>query len=102
MLANLSFGAEWKPEKDFIDDEYENLGFNGRIGEGLPRINDGLLLLAKHQYYKFYVLTINPLNLTDNLWHSIDLLWIRWLLDRTFIVNLSGFVQELLRSGEDF
>jgi type I restriction enzyme M protein len=38
MLANPPFGVEWKPEKGFIDDEYENLGFKGRFGAGLPRI----------------------------------------------------------------
>jgi type I restriction enzyme M protein len=54
MLANPPFGVEWKPEKDFIDDEYENLGFNGRFGAGLPRINDGSLLFLQHMISKMH------------------------------------------------
>ena len=54
MLANPPFGVEWKPEKDFIDDEYNNLGFKGRFGAGLPRINDGSLLFLQHMISKMY------------------------------------------------
>jgi hypothetical protein len=32
MFANPPFGVEWKLEKDFIDDKYESLGFDGRFG----------------------------------------------------------------------
>jgi type I restriction enzyme M protein len=54
MFANPPFGVEWKLEKDFIEDEYENLGFNGRFGAGLPRINDGSLLFLQHMISKMH------------------------------------------------
>jgi type I restriction enzyme M protein len=52
MLANPPFGVEWKPEQDFIEDEHKNLGFKGRFGAGLPRINDGSLLFLQHKISK--------------------------------------------------
>ena len=54
MFANPPFGVEWKPEEDFIKDEYESLGFNGRFGAGLPRINDGSLLFLQHMISKMH------------------------------------------------
>lgn len=52
MLANPPFGVEWKPEADFIQKEYEEKGFNGRFGAGLPRINDGSFLFLQHMISK--------------------------------------------------
>jgi type I restriction enzyme M protein len=54
MFANPPFGVEWKPEQDFIEDEYKNLGFKGRFGAGLPRINDGSLLFLQHMISKMH------------------------------------------------
>ncbi|MDD1421890.1 type I restriction-modification system subunit M [Dolichospermum sp. ST_sed1] len=54
MFANPPFGVEWKPEEDFVKDEYESLGFNGRFGAGLPRINDGSLLFLQHKISKMH------------------------------------------------
>jgi len=54
MFANPPFGVEWKPEKDFIDAEYQTLGFKGRFGAGLPRINDGSLLFLQHMISKMH------------------------------------------------
>ncbi|GAB2197416.1 type I restriction-modification system subunit M [Sessilibacter sp. MAH4] len=54
MLANPPFGVEWKPEEDFVREEYNNLGFNGRFGAGLPRINDGSLLFLQHMIAKMH------------------------------------------------
>ncbi|WHR54761.1 class I SAM-dependent DNA methyltransferase [Wohlfahrtiimonas chitiniclastica] len=51
MFSNPPFGVEWKNQKDFIDDE-EKLGFSGRFGAGLPRINDGSLLFLQHMISK--------------------------------------------------
>jgi type I restriction enzyme M protein len=52
MLANPPFGVEWKPEEDFVKEEAEEQGFNGRFGAGLPRINDGSLLFLQHMISK--------------------------------------------------
>ena len=51
MLANPPFGVEWKKVKDAVEDEAE-LGFAGRFGAGLPRINDGSLLFLQHMIHK--------------------------------------------------
>jgi len=54
MLANPPFGVEWKPEEDFVREEYKQLGFSGRFGAGLPRINDGSLLFLQHMISKMH------------------------------------------------
>ena len=54
MLANPPFGVEWKPEEDFVRQEYEDQGFSGRFGAGLPRINDGSLLFLQHMISKMH------------------------------------------------
>ena len=52
MLANPPFGVEWKQQEHFIKSEAERLGFDGRFGAGLPRINDGALLFLQHMISK--------------------------------------------------
>lgn len=52
MLANPPFGVEWKPEENAIKKEYEEQGFGGRFGAGLPRINDGSFLFLQHMISK--------------------------------------------------
>lgn len=54
MLANPPFGVEWKPEEDYVREEYEDQGFSGRFGAGLPRINDGSLLFLQHMISKMH------------------------------------------------
>ncbi|MHB8708001.1 MAG: HsdM family class I SAM-dependent methyltransferase, partial [Desulfuromonadales bacterium] len=54
MLANPPFGVEWKPEKDVVTKEHEDLGFDGRFGAGLPRINDGSMLFLLHMMSKMH------------------------------------------------
>lgn len=44
MLANPPFGVEWKQQRRTIEQERDTMGFEGRFGAGLPRINDGSLL----------------------------------------------------------
>jgi type I restriction enzyme M protein len=51
MLANPPFGVEWKKVKDAVEAEAE-LGFAGRFGAGLPRINDGSFLFLQHMISK--------------------------------------------------
>jgi type I restriction enzyme M protein len=52
MLANPPFGVEWKQQADFINKEQRTLGYEGRFGAGLPRINDGSLLFLQHMLSK--------------------------------------------------
>jgi type I restriction enzyme M protein len=52
MLANPPFGVEWKPEQTAIEKEYDEQGFEGRFGAGLPRINDGSFLFLQHMMSK--------------------------------------------------
>jgi type I restriction enzyme M protein len=52
MLANPPFGVEWKPEENAIRKEYEEQGYGGRFGAGLPRINDGSFLFLQHMISK--------------------------------------------------
>jgi type I restriction enzyme M protein len=52
MLANPPFGVEWKQQARTIMDEKEKLGYDGRFGAGLPRINDGSLLFLQHMISK--------------------------------------------------
>ena len=48
MLANPPFGVEWKQQQKYIEQEHDTLGYDGRFGAGLPRINDGSLLFLQH------------------------------------------------------
>jgi len=52
MLANPPFGVEWKKVKDEVEYEHETLGYKGRFGAGLPRINDGSFLFLQHMIAK--------------------------------------------------
>jgi len=52
MLANPPFGVEWKQQQKFIESEHNDLGYDGRFGAGLPRINDGSLLFLQHMISK--------------------------------------------------
>jgi type I restriction enzyme M protein len=51
MLANPPFGVEWRKVKDEVETEAE-IGYAGRFGAGVPRINDGSFLFLQHMIYK--------------------------------------------------
>ena len=52
ILANPPFGVEWKQQQQHIKQERDTLGYDGRFGAGLPRINDGSLLFLLHMLSK--------------------------------------------------
>ena len=52
MLANPPFGVEWKQQRGYIQREADTIGYEGRFGAGLPRINDGSLLFLQHMLAK--------------------------------------------------
>ncbi len=53
FLTNPPFGVDWKKQKNEIERERDKLGFSGRFGAGLPRVNDGSLLFLQHMVAKF-------------------------------------------------
>jgi len=52
MLANPPFGVEWKKVKEEVEAEHETLGYKGRFGAGMPRIDDGSFLFLQHMISK--------------------------------------------------
>ena len=48
MLSNPPFGVEWKKVESEVRKEYEQRGYSGRFGPGLPRVSDGSLLFLLH------------------------------------------------------
>ena len=58
FIANPPFGVDWKKQQKEIQRESEKLGFKGRFGAGLPRVNDGSLLFLQHMISKFE--EVNP------------------------------------------
>ncbi|MEV7008900.1 class I SAM-dependent DNA methyltransferase [Streptosporangium sp. NPDC051022] len=52
LLASPPFGVDWKRSSRFVQHEHAHLGFSGRFGAGLPRINDGSLLFLQHMLAK--------------------------------------------------
>ncbi len=65
MLANPPFGVEWRQQQDHINHERDTLGYDGRFGAGLPRINDGSLLFLLHMLSK-----MQPVE--DGGWHRVQ------------------------------
>ena len=53
FLSNPPFGVDWKKEQKEIERERDKLGYAGRFGAGLPRVNDGSLLFLQHMISKF-------------------------------------------------
>lgn len=62
LLANPPFGVDWKKQQKEIAREADKLGFSGRFGAGLPRVNDGALLFLLHMVSKF-----EPVSPQENL-----------------------------------
>ncbi len=53
FLTNPPFGVDWKKQQKEIQREHDRIGFSGRFGAGLPRVNDGSLLFLQHMIAKF-------------------------------------------------
>lgn len=51
-ISNPPYGDNWQKSKKVVEDEYKSLGWNGRFGAGLPRINDGSFLFLQHMVSK--------------------------------------------------
>ncbi|WP_036577314.1 type I restriction-modification system subunit M [Oceanobacillus picturae] len=57
LITNPPYGVEWKPAEKAVKTEYEEKGYNGRFGAGLPRISDGQLLFLQHLVSKMKPVT---------------------------------------------
>ena len=53
LISNPPFGVDWKKQQSEVTREYEKMGFAGRFGAGLPRVNDGAFLFLQHMISKF-------------------------------------------------
>ncbi len=51
-ISNPPFGIDWKKEADAVNKEYEEKGFEGRFGAGLPKKSDGQLLFMQNALSK--------------------------------------------------
>lgn len=47
-LANPPFGFPWEKDQKAVTKERQELGFAGRFGAGLPRVNDGSMLFLQN------------------------------------------------------
>jgi len=47
ILSNPPFGVDWRKVEKQVCAEHDRLGFRGRFGAGLPRVNDGSLLFLQ-------------------------------------------------------
>lgn len=47
-LSNPPFGTAWNKSEKAVREEFEEKGFAGRFGPGLPRISDGSMLFLLH------------------------------------------------------
>lgn len=52
LLSNPPYGTKWEADQESVQKEAEGMGFEGRFGAGLPRINDGQLLFLQHMISK--------------------------------------------------
>lgn len=50
MITNPPYGVSWKSDKEFVQNESQNL--NGRFSVGTPRTSDGQLLFLQHMISK--------------------------------------------------
>ena len=52
MISNPPYGRDWEQDKETVEKEAEENGFDGRFGAGLPRKSDGQLLFIQHMISK--------------------------------------------------
>lgn len=47
-LSNPPFGSAWSKSETAVREEFDEKGFGGRFGPGLPRVSDGSMLFLMH------------------------------------------------------
>lgn len=48
LITNPPFGVKWEKFAKKVKDEFEQLGYGGRFGAGLPSVSDGSFLFLMH------------------------------------------------------
>jgi len=103
-LANPPFGVEWSKQQEFVLKEYENRGFNGRFGAGLPRVSDGSLLFLMHLVSKMRPaaegggrigIVLNGSPLSTGAAGSGESEIRRWLLDNDLVEAIIGLPKDM-------
>jgi type I restriction enzyme M protein len=57
-LQNPPFGIKWEKDQNAVVKEFNDLGYAGRFGPGLPRVSDGSMLFLLH--------AVNKMELPEN------------------------------------
>jgi type I restriction enzyme M protein len=57
VISNPPYGSKWEKEKEAVEAEHKEKGFDGRFGPGLPASSDGQLLFLLHAVSK-----LNPVD----------------------------------------
>ncbi|GAA5199587.1 class I SAM-dependent DNA methyltransferase [Rugosimonospora acidiphila] len=103
MLANPPFGVEWKKVKTEVEDE-AGLGYAGRFGAGLPRINDGSFLFLQHMVSKMQpvekggsriAIVFNGSPLFTGAAESGESNIRRWILENDLLEGIVGLPDQL-------
>ncbi len=103
MLANPPFGVEWKKVKEAVEDE-ARLGYAGRFGAGLPRINDGSFLFLQHMLSKMQpaekggsriAIVFNGSPLFTGAAESGESNIRRWILENDLLEGIIGLPDQL-------
>lgn len=103
-LANPPFGVEWKKQQEAVNREHEQMGFNGRFGAGLPRVNDGSLLFLMHLVSKMRPVSegggrigivLNGSPLFTGAAGSGESEIRRWLLDNDLVEAIVGLPKDM-------
>jgi type I restriction enzyme M protein len=103
MLANPPFGVEWKKVKAEVEDE-ALMGFAGRFGAGLPRINDGSFLFLQHMISKMQpkesggsriAIVFNGSPLFTGAAESGESNIRRWILENDLLEGIVGLPDQL-------
>jgi type I restriction enzyme M protein len=106
MLANPPFGVEWKKQKEQIEKEHHERGFNGRFGPGLPRINEGSLLFLLHMISKMkregsrIAIVLNASSLAGGEPESGESEIRRWVLENDWLEAIIALPWEMFYNTE--
>ncbi len=104
MICNPPYGTNWEPDEDIVKKEAE-IGFNGRFGAGLPKINDGTLLFLEHMLSKMkeneksriaVITNASPLFVSEPTEKKPNESQIRrWIITNDYVESIIGLPEQL-------